>query len=176
MIMSEVIAKLLIAQRLTAQALEALQIGESGGSGDGFGPELVTNGSGLTDTAGWSGTTSIALSASNGNLRITRGDNLNQYGYQSVPVVSGKTYRAAFDFIGDSGNSNEYLDFRLGSTQGGLDYGRINVIDDPANVGAHEIFFTATGATAFLNFYLRNGASGDWIEVGNISLREQLTP
>ncbi len=138
-----------------------------------LGPELVTNGTFDSDTTGWTAGTGVTLSATGGDLRITRGGSLNQNNHTSFSTNSGSLYTVSWEYKGRSSASTHYTDFRVGTTTGGVDYYRS--VDSSASEFSEEVrsgYFVATGTTAYITVLLRDGTSGDWVEVDNISVRE----
>ena len=59
---------------------------------DGYGPELVTNGSFTNDISGWTAEADSDATYDDGKIRITVANSLNRGVYQQISTESGKTY------------------------------------------------------------------------------------
>jgi hypothetical protein len=155
----------------TVGSAVALMLDKS--KGLALGPELVTNGTFDTDTSGWVAGSGMTLSAVDGDLRIQRGASVNQNNYTSITTVVGRSYKIQWSYKGRSAGSNHYTDFRIGSTIGGVDNYR--ALDSAASEfaqGQQTALFSATATTSYITIVLRDGVSGDFIEVDNISVKE----
>jgi hypothetical protein len=159
--------------RVTAAALEQ-PVGwiDDLSGGLALGSELVVNGDG-NSVVGWTAGTGVTLSATGGNFRIMRGGSVNQSNYQSFTTVAQKSYQVEWTYRGRSAGSTHYTDFRVGTTAGGSDlYRASDSSGSQFAVGAVRAAFVATTTTTFVSILLRDGVSGDWIELDNISVKE----
>jgi hypothetical protein len=142
-----------------------------------LGPELVTNGDFSSGTTtGWTAGTNVTLSVVDGDLRIQRGAAINQNNSTPVTTVAGRTYQISWQYKGRSPGSNQFTDFRVGTTIGGVDLFRQQ--DSSASEFLQQTYtgyFIAAGASTFVTIVLRDGVSGDWVQVDNISVKE-VTP
>lgn len=131
------------------------------------GTELVTNGTDLVDTTGWtagevSGGTASTLSVVNGNLRVTSTGATNGTGEQILTLVVGERYR--FKVKGLLGTS-AYWALRLGTTLHGTEIYNSDAIESDK-----EIFFDFYATTTSLYVTLLNSSVSDsYNDFGNIS-------
>jgi hypothetical protein len=138
-----------------------------------LGPELVTNGDFSSGTTtGWTAGTNVTLSVVDGDLRIQRGAAINQNNSTPVTTVAGRTYQISWQYKGRSPGSNQFTDFRVGTTIGGVDLFRQQ--DSSASEFLQQTYtgyFIAAGASTFVTIVLRDGVSGDWVQVDNVSVK-----
>jgi len=136
-------------------------------------PELVTNGTFDTDATGWTAHGSMTLSAPSGVFRIQRGVSINQNASTVLTCEVGKVYRVSFDYVGRSPDSTHYTDFRVGTTIAGIDLARTQDSSlAEFSTGEKSLTFVATATTVYIAVVLRNGASDDYIELDNVSVKE----
>lgn len=130
---------------------------------------LVENGDASSGTTGWTDTGDATLSVVSDEFVLTRGSNVNQYFFQEIAVVPGRPCTFNFDFVGLSTSSGAYLDARVGSTQGGIDFARFNNLD-AAETGTKAASFTPDSSSVFVAFFIRDGSNGDSLTVDNVRL------
>ena len=131
--------------------------------------ERVPNGTFESGTTGWIAGTGMTLTNPGGVLRITRGAQVNQNNYTTVTVDTGRICNLSWDFIGESAASNEFLDFRAGTTIGRTDLYRLNNVN-AGQEGNKTGSFTPSVTTIYITAVLRDGASGNWVEIDNVSI------
>lgn len=159
----------------TTAGTECAQVDDSGGAGlaldalGTLGSELVVNGTfGSGVTTGWmpAGSYASTLSVVSGSLRVTKTQAIGA-AYVEVATVVGKTYMVSGTAIGKSGAGN--IDFRVGTTPESTVYLRNNTMV------AGQIFtgyFVATATLCCITLISVGGASGDYNDWDNISVRE----
>jgi len=131
---------------------------------DGYGPELVTNGSFTNDISGWTAETGGNPVYDNGKLRITVTDSENKGAYQALSTESGKTYVVALNLVeSDTGT----LKLRIGTAVG--DGTNSN---ETLSKGLHQVVFTATASTTYITFRPNSTVDGRTAVIDNVSVRE----
>jgi hypothetical protein len=141
------------------------------------GPELITNGTFDTNTAGWTsvnpdGTTGIGtLSVVFGRLRITNGDATNLGGAsQAITTAVGVRYRITL--IANGSGNDGYL--TAGNTPGYSQQYALATLFGTGPDSPVEMTFTATATTTYIaitNPGSGNGAYQDW---DNVSVKRTL--
>jgi hypothetical protein len=133
-----------------------------------LGPELVTNGTFVTDTTGWTAASST-LSVVGGALRVTVVTNGISAGARTqISTVVGRTYRLTLTFVADASTGNSFVS--VGTTAGGSEYLNANL---GSIVGEYMFVFTATATTSFIAVSTSTAAlAGETNDWDNISVRE----
>jgi len=145
------------------------------GSGIGTGVELITNGSGFTNTSGWSATTATLSVPQTGTLRITPNLSVNGTASQSITTVIGTTYLLTIKVTSDVAR---LLRIRIGTTQVGsevddkawTDRTRDSLDNGATGAGFYSQIFTATSTTTWINLQVGNG-TGQITDISFISVR-----
>ena len=120
-----------------------------------LGPELVTNGTSLTNTTGWTPIQTAVLSAVNGALRITSSTPYDQ-ARQTITTVSGKSYLFTFT-VGNIPNNQIYVEA----------VGRSSGLKNSA--GTYSFIFRATSSSSLVSLIFTGTGNVDF---SNISVRE----
>ena len=137
---------------------------------DGYGPELVTNGTFDTDVSGFTANGTATLSAVSGRMRITSGGG-NARAIQGVPTVVGKSYVVSLDYNGGQGTAH-YMKIADASDGTGDVAGTIVDLDS-LDVRQASFTFTAESTTSYLTIAHTSGSvSGNYFDVDNVSVRE----
>ena len=135
---------------------------------DGYGPELVTNGSFDSDVSGWTATGVIERTRL-GRLRLY-GASLtpDRYIHQTLTTVSGKTYLVTVDLREESGGSSRGL-VRVGTSGANS----TDLLSSPYfGEGSQTFTFTATGTSSTLTLFWDDSGTSDYSEWDNVSVRE----
>jgi hypothetical protein len=135
---------------------------------DGYGPELVTNGSFDSDVSGWTATGVIERTRL-GRLRLY-GASLtpDRYIHQTLTTVSGKTYLVTVDLREESGGSSRGL-VRVG-TSGANSTDLLS--SSYFGEGSQTFTFIATGTSSTLTLFWDDSGTSDYSEWDNVSVRE----
>lgn len=123
--------------------------------------ELISNGTGLLNTTGWTAGGSATLSVNNGQLEVANG--AASAGNASTPItcVIGQTYVvAAILTAGSTGTANVLI----GTTAGGS-----QVSSTAVTPGYIFIVFTATATTHYVGLQTNTAVSGDYTFWARIS-------
>lgn len=130
--------------------------------------ELVTNGTNLTTTAGWSAENAI-LSVSSGYLNVAD-DGGYTSGYQAVTTEKGAVYRLQCD-VGSISGGNAIISAgdNLPDGTGWGNYGSIG----GSSTGSREKTFVARSTTTYIIFGTEGSNSATF---GNISLKKLFSP
>jgi len=135
-----------------------------------LGSELVTNGTNLVSTTGWTATAlsgaPASLSVSGGSLVVTNTGTTYGVAAQTVPVTSGLTYQVTALLTKGTANA---VNIRVGSTALGYEYA-----DQQAATGGTvpiTCVFKATSGSVFISLLNSNTTDGTGA-YNNISVRE----
>lgn len=108
-----------------------------------FGPELVTNGTFVSGTTGWTGS-GATLSVVSGALRITA-TAASPFAVTSFTTVIGKTYLMSAQFVTDAMTGNAFI--YVGSSFAAADLAFINA---GSTLGTYAASFIATTTTTYI--------------------------
>lgn len=136
-----------------------------------YGPELITNGGFSDGTTGWSGNANSTLSVVSGALRVTAVANGIAYASQGITTVPGRGYFITMNYVTDAVTGNAFLYARTSAGSG--DIANYNI---GSTLGAHSLYFVATGTTTFISVSSSSSAlAGEYLDFDNISVREVTT-
>lgn len=148
-----------------ALLVESATIG--GGGGASYGPELVTNGTFDSDTAGWT-VVGGTLSSVAGKLRVTSGGSDNGATQDVFGLEIGATYRLRATMIPHEGNRARFIYYN-----GGYSYFYYETTG-----GSIDLEFVAGGAGINIGVQAASStawaSSGEYAEFDNISLQKVL--
>jgi hypothetical protein len=134
---------------------------------DGYGPELVTNGSYSDGTTGWN-TSNTSIAVNNGVATVSVSANGTAHINQALSTEVGKTYIASIKFIEDSLTGNLFL--YAGTSAGNGNVGGLNM---GSTVGSYELVFVATTTTTYISVSSSGSAvANDYFRVDSVSVRE----
>ena len=128
-----------------------------------LGAELVTNGDFSNGTTGWNSGNGSSLSNTSNALIIT-GTTGYGYGYQSLTLEVGKTYKISWNIVATS-STPTYL--QVTTTLGGANM--LNKVND--GTGYMSAIFTATSIGAYANF-LTASPTSSVLTIDNISVKQ----
>lgn len=138
-----------------------------------FGDEFVTNGTNLTDTIGWAEARgSSTLSAVGGRLRITSDDGSTMgASWELTGLTIGDFYQASADmFMGDITGTSRLRVADNSALSTGL------LVDEIASTDHFESeTFQATATTLYIGAIFAGQTTGQFGEMGNISLIQSNT-
>jgi surface protein len=127
------------------------------------GPQLLSNGTFDTGTAGWSVTNST-VSAVSGNLRVTNTSDSIGRASSAFPTVIGRVYEAKVTYRGGTSAGQ----VRIGITSFGAEnYNNLSV-----PVGALTFYFRATATNTFFIVRAGTATTGTFAEYDDISVKE----
>jgi hypothetical protein len=131
-----------------------------------LGPEMVTNGTFVTNTTGWGAANAAVLSVVSGRMRLTGGGGTNGQARQTVtailPVV-GRSYRVSAEIYPGTSIART---LRVGTSTGGTQYGTLST------TGFIDI--VATSTVLMLTCNMADTTVGNYAEYDNISVKEFL--
>ena len=126
--------------------------------------QLVTNGTSLTDTTGWT-VDRATISVQDSKLIVTSGGGFSTNAYQDIPTVVGQTYLFSVDYETYFGGSYSqvYIKLKYGNSN-------IGVVPPSTSSGTYTKEFTAvsTTTTIWLSSYSNQGS----VAFDNISLKK----
>jgi hypothetical protein len=127
------------------------------------GVELVTNGTNLVTTAGWTANGSATLSVVSGALRVTNGAAAFGFAGQSFATVIGQTYYLGPCKVG--GVPSIAVNINIGNSLGGADV--------KSNVDASQpVVFVASATTTYLGLYAGSNTITNYTDYNNISVKQ----
>jgi hypothetical protein len=137
-----------------------------------LGPELVTNGTFDTDATGWVAGGTASQSVVAGKLRVTAGATAGGYSKTTIPVQPNKTYLLTANMVPGTGGRA-----RIGVWYGGGYQHEQNLDSQAHPSGIIHVLFSSVGATSldvmvWPSTYSAHGASGDYADFDNISVKE----
>jgi hypothetical protein len=128
-----------------------------------LGAELVTNGDFSNGTTGWNSGNGSSLSNTSNALIITGAAGYG-YGYQSLTLEVGKTYKISWNIVATS-STPTYL--QVSTTIGGANM--LNKVND--GTGYMSAIFTATAIVVYANF-LTASPTSSVLTIDNISVKQ----
>ena len=131
---------------------------------DGYGPELVTNGSFTNDISGWTTEADSEVTYDDGKIRLTVANSTNRGAYQAIATESGKTY-VIDALLVESAHGNATV--RVGTVVSGGD-----LLSEQVGAGSVQLSFTATGTTSYLLLRPNSTTNGNYVLFDNVSVRE----
>lgn len=124
-------------------------------------PELVTNGTFDSNVNSWTPFGSALVTWASGQMRIEA--NSGNIASQEVPTIAGRMYRVSWTAIAGTG---------IPRLQIGTAVPNGSLLDPTDGAGSKTAFFTASGATAHLQFATSVNTNGLTAFFDNISVRE----
>ena len=132
---------------------------------DGYGDELVTNGSYSDGTTGWTANEGFAVNNGVATVTTTSGS-AAAYIQQSFSTVNGKTYILTYNLISREPAFKVSIDDDSFSNSGDVISANYN------DLGRNSIVFTATSSTAYLRFISNTTTANKSVSFDNVSVRE----
>lgn len=132
-------------------------------------PNLVTNGTFDTDTAGWSAAGDGTISSVGGRLRITQvAGGATAFAVQAVVTEAGKRYTLCADLVVDAATGNCFV--QAGTVSGSANLGNNNI---QSNLARNFTSFVAAGNTTYVMLATSPAAlAGEYVEFDNVEVRE----
>lgn len=127
------------------------------------GSELVTNGTNLVTTTGWTANGGATLSVVSGALRVTNGAAAFGFAAQSFATVIGQTYYIPPFYVG--ANPANTANYHIGAVPGGA-------TDVTAANAALPRFFVASQTTSYISVYAGSNIAGNYTDYNNISVKQ----
>jgi hypothetical protein len=138
--------------------------------------ELVTNGTNLVATTGWTALNSGTLSVVNGALRVTPdsgGGTANSGARQDIPTVSGESYTITLHDDPRASGNTAYTFVKI---MGGGMSGSIETSATFSSATFYEHTFVATGSTTSILLYNGTATAGYYVDWSNISVKPAESP
>ena len=132
---------------------------------DGYGAELIVNGSFTNDISGWTEETNGDATYSDGKIRVTVVNSTNNGAYQELTTESGKTY--IFTALLVDVDSHASATVRVGTAAG-----TGNLFSSTFTEGVIEFSFTATSSTSYITLRPNSTINGNTAVFDNVSVRE----
>jgi hypothetical protein len=126
------------------------------------GAELVTNGTNLVTTTGWTANGGATLSVVSGALRVTNGTAAFGFAAQSFATVIGQTYYIP-PFYVDANPANT-VNYHIGAGPGGA-------TDVTGANAALPKFFVASQTTSYISVYAGSNTIANYTDYNNISVK-----
>ena len=130
--------------------------------------QMVTNGTSLTDTTGWTVGNNATLSVQDSKLIVTSGGGYSSHAYQDIPTVVGKSYVFSIDYTAYLGGLYSQVFIQVYSANSS-NLGRVSPSTN-SDTHTYTKEFTAVDTTTTIwlsSYYVQGSVSFD-----NISLKE----
>jgi len=132
------------------------------------GPQLVTNGTFVSNTDGWSTVNGAVIDAVGGKMRVLNNTTSNGNAYQAITTVIGRTYLLTGQISDVTGGIQPRLMAGTGISAGDL------VSSQYSGSGTFDVraVFVATGTTTYINAIMNTTTSGVYASFDNISVQD----